>query len=82
MDENKKVLAVDQLKIVNGGDEGISQSIDGSPNATPSGNSSQSGAFGIIKCPKCGEENKLEYLGYTGEGHRFRCNTCQTEFTR
>ena len=42
----------------------------------------QSGAFGIIKCPQCGEEDKLDYLSHTTEGYHFLCKTCRTEFTR
>ena len=75
----KKELKIEELEKVTGGD-GVS--IGGNSNNTQSGNSSQPGAFGIVKCPQCGEEDKLDYSGHTSEGNHFRCKTCQTEFVR
>ena len=76
----KKRLNVRELEKASGGD-GISRSIGETPNNITSGNSSQTVAFGIIKCPQCAEEDKLEYLGHISECHHFCCETCQAEFS-
>lgn len=74
-------LNTEAVEMVTGGD-GVGESIGGNSDNMSPGNSSQPGAFGIIKCPNCGEEDKLDYLSHTTEGNHFRCKTCQTEFTR
>lgn len=82
----KKEFMAEGLEKVSGGDGtsigGDDTSLGGNSNTVPPGNTSQPEAFGVIKCPQCGEEDKLEYLNHTSEGYHFRCKKCQTEFVK
>lgn len=73
-------LTPDQLGFIAGGDIGI-EIKPGGGSDLPSGNSTGPEAFGILKCPNCGKDENLEFLGLTSEGNHFRCPVCGTEFT-